>query len=205
MPRFAIAALAAALILGGCARSVYDELARYKNEATPADAELQACLDAYSGRLIRIGEGYGDRLPFDSEETGELLRRAARAEEELEGVEAPESARPHAEDKIAAAEDIRAAFELLDGVTREWENRLPTGPLPGADTGTTCTSTCPTCRLPGPPVGDVEVVELAPGDAERWRDDMARVDRAFEVAERAFDDAALALGAAILRAHDEEK
>jgi len=183
MARFAIGALVAALVLGGCARSVYDELTRYKNDATPADAELQACLDAYSGRRLRTGEGYGYRLPFDSEETHELLRRAEKATEELEGLETPDTARLHAEDKIAAAAGIRGAFELLHEVTRKWEGRLPTGPPPEGDTGT---------------------VELAPGDIDELRTDMAGVDGAFESAERDFDDAALALGAAILAAHDEE-
>ncbi|OGD72344.1 MAG: hypothetical protein A2Y64_00550 [Candidatus Coatesbacteria bacterium RBG_13_66_14] len=193
MPRIIIVTLMAAVIIGGCGRSVYDELTRYKNEATPADAELQACLDAYTGRRLHLGEGYGYRLPFDSVETRELLRRAEKAEEELKGIGAPEpseasyapgkTARLLAEEKIAAAEDIRGAFELLDEVTREWEDRLPTGP---------------------PPEGDTETVELAPGDVEAWRDDMARVDGVFESAERNFDDAALALGAAILAAHDDE-
>jgi len=183
MPRIIIGTLAAAVILGGCTRSVYDELARYKNEATPADAELQSCLDAYTGRQLRIGEGYGYRLPFDSKQTTELLLRASRAVEELEGVEAPESARRHAEEKIAAAEAIRGAFELLDEVTREWEARLPTGP---------------------PPEGETEPEELPTADIETWHDGMTRVDEAFESASRAFDDAALALGAAILVAHDEQ-
>jgi len=183
MPRLIIGTLAAAVILGGCARSVYDELARYKNEATPADTELQACLDAYTGRQLRIGEGYGYRLPFDSVETRELSLRATRATEELKGVETPETARRHAEEKIAAAEAIRGAFELLDEVTREWEGRLPTGP---------------------PPEGEMEPAELPTTDIETWHDSMALVDEAFESAERAFDDAALALGASILAAHDEE-
>ena len=183
MPRTLIGTLVAAVILGGCGRSAYDELTRYKNEATPADAELQACLDAYTGRRLRIGEGYGYRLPFDSEETRELLRRAENATEELGRVETPETARRLAEGKIAAAEGIRGAFELLNEVTREWEGRLPTG-LPAE--------------------GDTETVELAAGDVETWRNDMARVDGAFGSAERAFDAAALALGADILAAHDEE-
>ncbi|MCX7021565.1 MAG: hypothetical protein NTW26_04685, partial [bacterium] len=157
MPRTIVVTLVAAVILGGCARSDYDELTRYKNEATPADAKLQACLDTYYGRQIHIGEGYGYRLPFDSGETRELLRRAENATEELTGVEAPETARRHAEEKIAAAEDIRGAFELLDEVTREWENRLPTGP---------------------PPEGDTKTVVLAPVDVKKWRNDMARVEEA---------------------------
>jgi hypothetical protein len=176
MPRIIIGALVAAVILGGCGRSAYDELTRYKNEATPADAELQACLDAYDGRRLHVGEGYGHRLPFDSVETRELVLRAQSATEELRGVETPEAARLLAEDKIAAAEGICGAFKLLDEVTRGWEGRLPTG-LPAE--------------------GDTET-------AEKWRGDMARVDGTFESADRAFDDAALALGAAILAAHDEE-
>lgn len=183
MPRMIIGALLTAVILGGCGRSAYEELTRYKNEATPADAELQACLDTYTGRRLHIGEGYGYRLPFDSEETRELALRVESAMEELRGVETPEVARSFAEDKIAAAEGIRGAFELLDEVTREWEDRLPTGL---------------------PEEGDTEPAQLSRGDVEKWRSDMARVDGAFESADRAFDDAALALGAAILAAHDEE-
>jgi hypothetical protein len=183
MPRIIIGTLVAAVILGGCGRSAYDELTRYKNEATPADAELQACLDAYDGRRLHVGEGYGHRLPFDSVETRELVLRAQSATEELRGVETPEAARLLAEDKIAAAEGICGAFKLLDEVTRGWEGRLPTG-LPAE--------------------GDTETAELSRGDFEKWRGDMARVDATFESADRAFDDAALALGAAILAAHDEE-
>jgi len=183
MPRIIIGTLVAAVILGGCGRSAYEELTRYKNEATPADAELQACLDTYNGRRLHVGEGYGYRLPFDSVETRELALRVESATEELRGVETPEVARSFAEDKIAAAEGIRGAFELLDEVTREWEGLLPTG-LPSE--------------------GDTQTVDLARGDVEKWRSDMARVDMAFESADRAFDDAALALGAAILAAHDEE-
>jgi hypothetical protein len=183
MPRTVIGALLAVVILGGCGRSAYDELTRYKNEATPADAELQACLDTYTGRQLHVGEGYGYRLPFDSVETHELVRRAQSATEELKGLETPEAARPFAEDKIAAAEGIRGAFELLDEVTRGWEGRLPTG-LPAE--------------------GDPELPPLEREDIVKWRGDMARTDGAFEAAERAFDDAALALGAAILAAHDEE-
>ncbi len=183
MPRIIIGALLATVILGGCGRSAYDELTRYKNAATPADAELQACLDTYNGRCIHVGEGYGHRLPFDSVETRELLLRVQSATEELRGVETPEVARSFAEDKIAAAEEICGAFELLDEVTRGWEDRLSTG-LPAE--------------------GETEPAQLSSEDAVKWRGDMARVDASFESADRTFDDAALALGAAIIAAHDEE-
>jgi hypothetical protein len=174
-----VAALALAC---GCARSAYDQLARYKNEATQSDAELQECLDAYAGRTIHLGEGYGHRLPFSPEEAGRLLKRARNAAEELGGIEPPEAARDFARLKLDAAGLICEAFEALAGVTNEWEDRLPAG-IPQAD--------------------EVEIVELSPGEMERWLGEMARVDGAFGRAEAAFDDAALALAAAILRAHDE--
>ncbi len=184
MPRPALGTLAVSLVfLYGCAESTYDQLAQYKNEATPADALLQECLDTYAGRRIRIGEGYGYRLPFESGEVQRLLKRVREATEELRGIEPPDAALDLARDKIAAAESVCDAFEALDDVTRGWEEILPTG-VPSPD--------------------DTDLGELSPEEVERWRADMARVNRTFERAEAALNDAALALGAAILRTHDEK-
>jgi len=169
-------------LLLGCSRSLYEELTRFKKAATPADAELQRCLDDYAGRRLLVGEGYGYRLPFSSEETRRLLERVRRATEELRVVEAPGAAAAFAEEKLAAAGEIRRAFELLSSLTLDWEARLPAGP-------------------PGPQ--EPEPAELSHEELERWRADWARVNEAFASAGESFQNAALSLGAAILQAHGE--
>lgn len=184
MVRSALGTLVVGLVfLHGCAESTYDQLAQYQNEAASADTLLQECLDTYAGRKIRIGEGYGYRLPFDSGETRRLLKRVGEATGELRGIEPPEAALDFAPDKIAAAESVCDAFEALDDVTKVWEEILPAGV---------------------PPEDDTDPVKLTPEEVERWRADMVGVDRTFERAEAALNNAALALGAAILRAHDDK-